>query len=198
MTSCRRCLAPLPDHKHARDLTPPLRRAGAQNIGEVLFQTPVQQVQIVDDARNLIEPIPSPGVAVSAFVTAAAAQRPVLALHCLAPRGTYVLGFGHGTGQAVMWFTTAAIPSGLGAEAVPTDLTGARWGQLAGVNTIAAGDTPDVALPLATSPIQIDATVNGINYFLEPLYVTTGRFFLVMGNTVATNVTLQVAWREVL
>lgn len=187
------------DVKHARDLTPPLRRAGAQNLGEILIRYPVQQVQVVDDARNLVEPIPSPIVAVQAFVTAAAAQRGVLAVRCIAPRGTYILGVAGGAAAATNWFVLGAQPTGLGADIVLTDANSARAGDLNNVNTIAIGDSPD-ALPVGSpgAPFTLDALSLVMHWFPEPFYVGVGRFFCVVTNVVATNNSLMAAWREVL
>ncbi|MEE8509329.1 MAG: hypothetical protein V3T07_09715 [Myxococcota bacterium] len=186
----------MPDFGHGRDLTPPLRQAGAQNIGEVRIATPVQQVQVIDDARNLIEPIPSPQVGVSRFVVAAGGQRAVMTLRCVAPRGTYMLAFGSNQTIA-QYFVSAAAPSGLGAFAVPTDLTGARFGDLGNVNEIAIGDTADTG-NINNTPFIDDGSEVFPHWVGEPLYVAAGRFVTMQGVVVDQNNTLVMHWREIL
>lgn len=183
----------MPDHKHIRPYTEPLRRAGAQNVGELPIRDPVQTVAIMDDFRRVVRPLETPVVFVHQFITAGVALRAAMQVHVLANGGTYFYAVQASDGDDMFWFVRDVELGGLGAEVVPSRATASVGGEGTPQNTVAVGDTVD----LFPSP-QGGLFLTGSVHELHPrVYVPRGLFFCAMRETTNSNTRLGVMYQEI-
>lgn len=183
------------DHKQVRPYYEGLRRAGAQNPGEILIRDPVQMVQVVDRTDHLIRPLMTPQVIAQQFITAAAGLRAALQVHVLSGGGMWVHELWGILTGTITFFQSATSMAGLGAEAIPTAATSSIFGEGTPQNPIAVGDTAT----LFPSPLNVTSRVNAeLRHPLEmPLWIAPGLFFVVMNTTLAQNGDLGVTYREI-